>query len=221
MLRDDQRLIAEWIGKGSRVLDLGCGDGALLAHLRETRGVTGYGIEIDPANIVHCIETGIPVIQSDLDQGLLDFEAGSFDHVIMTQTLQAVRYPDRLLTEMLRVGREGIVTFPNMGHWRARLQLLGGHMPKNRVLPHAWYNTPNIHLCTLADFEDLCGEIGIKILNRTAVDRTHARLSIGLLPTLFGEIALYRLARDPGFDMPAPAALTPHVADNYDPDAAI
>jgi len=220
-LRDDQRLIAEWITPGSRVLDLGCGDGTLLAHLRDRLGVVGYGVEIAPDNLVRCIAAGIPVLQSDLDRGLSDFEADAFDHVVMTQTLQAVRYPDLLLREMLRVGREGIVTFPNMGHWRSRLQLLAGRMPCNRILPYRWYDTPNIHLCTFADFEDLCAEMGIRILDRATVDRSHkTHLSMGLLPTLFGEIALYRLARAPGSLSPPPdaAAAPPAMAVPADPD---
>lgn len=193
-LRPELRTITDWIAPGSRVLDLGCGEGALLAHLRDSRKVSGYGLEIDPDKIVRAIESGINVIQTDLDAGLSDFEPGSFDYVVMTQTLQAVHYPDRLLEEMLRVGREGIITFPNFGHWRCRLQLLGGRMPVTSSLPNKWYNTPNIHLCTLRDFEDLCEEKQIRVLERTVVDRAHrASLPMQLLPNLMGEVALYRL----------------------------
>ena len=196
-LRPDLEIIGEWIAPHSRVLDLGCGDGTLLSRLRTTRQVTGYGLEIDSANIVKCIKAGVNVIQTDLDAGLSDFDANSFDYVIMSQTLQAVYYPERLLDEMLRVGREGIVTFPNFGHWQCRLQLtLGGHMPVSRTLPSEWYNTPNIHLCTLQDFERLCRKKGIAILERTVVDHAH-RTSLGmrLWPNLLGEIALYRFQR--------------------------
>lgn len=196
-VRMDQALIAEWIQPSSRVLDLGCGDGALLAFLHDTRGVTGYGLEIDEANIVNCIAAGVNVIHADLDAGLSDFDADFFDYVVMTQTLQAVRYPDKLLNEMLRVGREGIVTFPNFGHLKCRLQLaFKGTMPLSRTLPHKWYNTPNIHLCSLSDFEALCQDLGIEILERTTVDHAH-RTSLGmrLLPNLLGEIALYRFKR--------------------------
>lgn len=198
-LRPDLDIISEWIAPESRVLDLGCGDGALLRHLRDTRRVTGYGLEIDDENIVKCVASGINVIQTDLNAGLAGFfDDNSFDYVIMTQTLQAVRYPVRLLDEMLRVGREGIVTFPNFGHWVCRAQLaLGGHMPISRTLPNEWYDTPNIHLCTIKDFEALCRREHIHILQRTVVDHAH-RFSLGarLLPNLLGEIALYRFRRD-------------------------
>ena len=193
-LREEQALIASWIAPGSRVLDLGCGDGALLAHLKLERNVTSYGLEIDPENILRCIASG--VIQSDLDRGLLDFDDNSFDYVVMTETLQAVRFPNRLLREMLRVGREGIVTFPNFGHWKCRLQVLAGRMPVTRHLPHTWYNTPNIHMCTVRDFEALCAEEHIEILQHEAVDSAHrSALAMRLLPNLFSEVGLYRFRR--------------------------
>jgi methionine biosynthesis protein MetW len=195
-LREEQALIASWIAPGSRVLDLGCGDGALLAHLKLERNVTSYGLEIDPENILRCIASGVNVIQSDLDRGLLDFDDNSFDYVVMTETLQAVRFPNRLLREMLRVGREGIVTFPNFGHWKCRLQVLAGRMPVTRHLPHTWYNTPNIHMCTVRDFEALCAEEHIEILQHEAVDSAHrAALAMRLLPNLFSEVGLYRFRR--------------------------
>lgn len=198
-LRPDFEIISEWIAPGSRVLDLGCGDGALLSYLNATRGVSSYGLEIDGANIIKCIEAGVNVIQTDLDAGLSDFDADSFDYVILSQTLQAVYYPDRLLDEMLRVGREGIVTFPNFGHWQNRVQIaLGGHMPVSRNLPNEWYNTPNIHLCTLKDFERLCAKNGISVLQRTVVDHAHrGGWGMRLFPNLLGEIALYRFQRRP------------------------
>lgn len=198
-LRPDLAIISEWIKPGSRVLDLGCGDGTLLAHLKRERAVDGYGLEIAPGNVVSCMDKGVNVIQTDLDAGINDFfDEASFDYVVMTQTLQAMSYPEQLLKEMLRVGREGIVTFPNFGHWRARVQLaLGGHMPLSSALPNQWYNTPNIHLCTLKDFEALCRQLGIRILQRSVVDHTHRyRLGGRLLPNLLGEIAIYRFIRE-------------------------
>lgn len=196
-LRTDQALIAEWIKPGSRVLDLGCGDGTLMVYLQQKCDATGYGLEIDEDNIVKCIASGVNVIQTDLDAGLSEFDEESFDYVIMTQTLQAIRYPDRLLNDMLRIGREGIVTFPNMGHWKCRLQIaLKGVMPKSRTLPYEWYNTPNIHLCTLKDFELLCRTLNIEILQCTTVDYAHrSSLGMRLLPNLLGEIAIYRFRR--------------------------
>jgi methionine biosynthesis protein MetW len=195
-LRADQALIAEWIRAGSRILDLGCGDGRLLAALKRDRGASVYGIEIDAGNIIHCIANGINVVQSNLDDGLADFDDNAFDYVVMTQTIQAVRYPHRLLREMLRIGREGIVTFPNMGHWKCRLQLCFGKMPITPHLPNTWYDTPNIHICTISDFEDFCHQDKIEILQRTTVDLEHrAGIGMRLLPNLLGEIALYRIRR--------------------------
>jgi len=193
-LRTDQSLIAKWIKHNARVLDLGCGDGALLANLQKKQNVSGYGIEIDKENIISCLENGVNVIQTDLDAGLSQFDSNTFDYVIMTQTLQAIYYPEKLLTEMTRVGKEAIVTFPNMAHWKCRIQMaLGGHMPKSKTLPYEWHNTPNIHLCSLDDFENLCAEKNIEILKRTTVDHAHQiNLGMSILPNLLGEVAIYR-----------------------------
>nr|VFJ73175.1 MAG: methionine biosynthesis protein MetW [Candidatus Kentron sp. FW] len=198
-LRSDLAIISQWIVPGSRILDLGCGDGALLAYLRDNFSVKGYGLEIDDGHIAHCVAAGLNVIQGNLDEGLPDFDANSFDYVIMTQTLQAVRSPERLVREMLRVGREGIVTFPNFGHWSARIQIaLQGKMPVSEALPCQWYDTPNIHLCTVKDFERLCKENDIRILQRTVVDVAHnENLFMQLFPNIFGEIAIYRLCKSP------------------------
>ena len=199
-LRADLAIIAQWIKADTKVLDLGCGDGTLLAYLRNQRNVLGYGLEINPFNIEICVERDINVIQANLNNGLKAyFSDNSFDCVIMSQTLQATEQPDLLIEEMLRVGNEGIVTFPNMAHWRARLQLgLKGIMPVTKNLPNQWFNTPNVHLCTLNDFEQLCKKHGIQILQRSVVDHSHKRgsLLMKLLPNLLGEIAIYRFRRN-------------------------
>lgn len=195
-LRADLALICNWIKPDSRILDLGCGDGTLLSYLAHQQGVSGYGLEIDPNNVASCVEAGVNVIQADLDEGLADFASGSFDYVVMTQALQALARPDLALAEMLRVGREAIVTFPNFGHWRVRAALLRGRMPLTHSLPSQWYNSENIHLCTLGDFEDLCREFGWQVLERGLLDRTHrSGPMISALPNLFCEIALYKLRR--------------------------
>ena len=196
-LRPDLDIISGWINTDSRVLDLGCGDGTLLAHLWNTRHVTGYGLEIDPEKIIKCIVADVNVIQADLDKGLRDINDNTFDYVILTQTLQAVQHPDRLLDEMLRVGKEGIVSFPNFGHWRNRLQItFGGHMPVSRNLPDQWFNTPNIHLCSVKDFEILCKKRNIEIIQRSVVDHQHRTSSLmRLLPNLLAEFALFRIRR--------------------------
>lgn len=196
LLRPEHRLIADWIGGGTRVLDLGCGDGAFLAELQRAKGVTGYGIEIDPDNIAACLARRVNVIQANLDEGLSGFDADSFDHVVMTQTVQAMRFPHQLLDDILRIGREAIVTFPNMGHWRCRLQFMRGRMPVTRHLPNTWYDTPNIHMCTIDDFEDLCASRAIAVVERATVDSQHrAKIGMQLLPNLLAEIAIYRLRR--------------------------
>jgi methionine biosynthesis protein MetW len=201
-LRADLAIIASWIKPGASVLDLGCGDGTLLKYLREHQQVNGYGLEISERNLEICLHERVNVIQTDLNNGLNDYFAdNSFDYVVMSQTLQATAHPDLLIEEMLRVGSEGIVTFPNMAHWRGRAQLgLGGYMPVTKSLPNQWYNTPNVHLCTVRDFEQLCHDRGIHILQRTVVDHTHSHstLLMRLFPNLFGEIAIYRFCRKTG-----------------------
>lgn len=197
-LRPDLEIISEWIKPNTRILDLGCGDGTLLTYLQQTRKVHGYGLEIDATNILQCIVKGVQVIQTNLDEGITEFfDENSFDYVVMTQTLQAIQYPEKLLDEMLRIGKEGIVTFPNIAFWKSRLQLgLNGRMPMTRTLPNEWFDTPNIHLCSIKDFENLCRKRGIKIIQRTAVDYAHRHnLGIKLFPNLLGEIALYRFCK--------------------------
>ena len=196
-LRADLAQVVRWIRPGSRVLDLGCGDGHLLRTLREQRQVTGYGLEIDPDEITGSLANGVNVIQTDLDAGLPDFEDGSFDYVVMTQTLQAVRYPRQVLDEILRIGREGIVTFPNFAYWRLRLYLsLRGRMPMSGALSYTWYETPNIHLCTIRDFEALCRERNIVVLERRMLSaRLEPAVFADVMPNLLAEVAVYRIQR--------------------------
>lgn len=191
-LRPDFAAIAHWIPQGASVLDLGCGDGSLLYFLRAERKVRGYGVEISDEGIVACIQNGVNVIQNDLESGLADFESDSFDYVILSQTLQATRHTEALLGEMLRVGREGIVSFPNFGHWKSRLSVLTGHMPVSKELPYQWYDTPNVHLCTLADFEALCDTMGVQILERRVMSGGR---EVGFLPNLLGSTAVYRFKK--------------------------
>ncbi|MDN5873278.1 MAG: homoserine O-acetyltransferase [Sinobacteraceae bacterium] len=195
-LRPDLSLICNWIKPGSRILDLGCGNGHLLRRLSEIGQVGGYGLEIDPDNVNACIASGIDVIQADLNAGLAGFDTDSFDIVVMTQAIQALKHPDHVLAEMLRVGREAIITFPNFGHWRARLALSAGHMPITPALPHRWFDSPNIRLCTVRDFETLCAERGWRVLQRAALNESrHEELLIGLFPNLLCEVGLYQLGR--------------------------
>jgi len=192
MERPDFAAIAGWVRPGSRVLDLGCGDGTLLRYLWRERNASGYGVEIDETGVLACIRNGVNVIQSDLDSGLSDFEDRAFDYVILSQTLQTVRHSERIVAEMLRVGREGIVTFPNFGYWKNRLQIARGKMPVSDNLPYQWYNTPNIHLCTIEDFEDFCAVHGVRILERTVITNGS---TVSLLPNLRGALAVYRFQR--------------------------
>ena len=194
MQRYDYDLIASWIPERSRVLDLGCGDGVLMAGLAATHGVSGYGIEIDDANVLASVKNGVSVMQDDIEGGLASFGDAAFDFVILSQTLQAMRNAERVLTEMLRVGREGIVTFPNFGYWRHRLDILKGQMPVSETLPYSWYDTPNIHLCTVKDFEGLCVKVGAEILEERVI---HDRRTITVLPNLRGSVGLFRFRRNP------------------------
>jgi methionine biosynthesis protein MetW len=190
--RPDFAAIAAWIPQGASVLDLGCGDGSLLRYLKETRNVRGYGVEISDVNIVACIRNGVNVIQGDLDSGLSGFESNAFDYVLLSQTLQATRHTEPLVQEMLRVGREGIVSFPNFGYWRNRLHVLRGHMPVSEELPYQWYNTPNVHLCTVHDFETFCSGHRVEILGRHVMA---GKREMNILPNLLGSMAVYRFKR--------------------------
>ena len=196
-MRPDLQIIADLINPGARVLDLGCGTGDLLAHLAADKQVNGYGLDVDPDNITTCLAKGVNVVEQNLDEGLANFEDSSFDMVVMTETLQSVRHPEILLDEMLRVGEECIVTFPNFGHWRCRRDLmLRGRMPVAKHLPHSWFETPNIHLCTFRDFENLVRDKRLNLIERFVVNADyHARPLPNTFPNLFGTVAFYRLGR--------------------------
>lgn len=196
-MRSDLEMIDEWIQPNLRVLDLACGPGELLHHLMNNKQITGYGLEIGPDDLNTCLEKGIPVLEQNIDEGLQNFEDHSFDLVLMTHALQQFRRPDLLIDEMLRIGKECIITFPNFGHWRSRLHLaLKGRMPVSDFLPYNWYDTPNIHFFTFQDFERLCNEKGIKILRWAAVDG-HLRDHwwIRTMPNMFSETAIFHITR--------------------------
>lgn len=190
--RPDFDVIAGWVQPGERVLDLGCGDGSLLRGLIETRGVLGWGVEIDDAKVLAAIGNGINVIQGDLEGGLADFEDGAFQHVILSQTLQAMRHTETIVNEMLRVGREAVVSFPNFGYWKHRQAILNGHMPVSESLPHQWFNSPNLRFFTIADFDDFCVRHDILVRERKVFDGGR---EITEEHNFLGSTAVYRLGR--------------------------
>ncbi|PKO26051.1 MAG: methionine biosynthesis protein MetW [Betaproteobacteria bacterium HGW-Betaproteobacteria-8] len=190
--RQDFAIIANWLNFGCKALDLGCGDGELLQFLRGSMEVRGYGVEKDDANWLSCMSNGINVIQMDLEAGLSGFEAQSFDVVILSQTLQAMHNTENIVQEMLRVGREAIVTFPNFGYWRNRMQSLQGRMPVSEELPYQWYDTPNVHLCTINDFDQFCANHDIHVKERLVLTNGER---IHFMPNLLGSLAMYRLEK--------------------------
>jgi methionine biosynthesis protein MetW len=188
-VRADLAAIAQWVAPQARVLDLGCGDGSLLRTLWQERQAPGYGVEIDDAAVLECVENDVNVLQVDLESGLSLFGDHSFDCVVLSETLQTIHRTEFLMREMLRVGREVIVSFPNFGHWNARLQVLLGRMPVSETLPYAWFETPNVHHCTTADFEDLCRRLRVRIQERLVL---HQGKPVTWLPNLLGSVAVYR-----------------------------
>ncbi|WP_423595826.1 methionine biosynthesis protein MetW [Roseateles sp. MS654] len=186
-------MIAELVPAGSRVLDLGCGTGELLAHLQATKGCTGYGVELDDANVLACAQRGVNVIQLNLEEGLAIFEDQSFDVVLQLETLQNLRNTEAMLRETARVGRIGIVSFPNFAHWPNRLQVLSGRMPVTRVLPYQWYDTPNIRVGTYADFQILARKCGLRVLDSFGVQGGR---QVRTLPNLMASMAVFKFDRD-------------------------
>ena len=191
-LRSDLAQIANWIAPNSRVLDLGCGDGTLLHWLSTRQSCQALGVEIADENVLACVSRGVPVIQANIDRGLAMFGRGRFDVVVLSQALQATQETERVLREIGEIGRECIVSIPNFGHWSHVTSLLGGHMPVNKRLPYAWYNTPNFHFATVSDFEDLLAQLGFDILDRAYLDEDRR---IGLLPQLRSTLAVYRFRK--------------------------
>ena len=194
MQRGDLDTIVSWVPKGGKVLDLGCGDGELLHRLQAEKQVEGLGIDIDPANIIVAVGKGLRVVQQDMEAGLQNFENSRFDAVIIAYSLQVLERPHAVLERIVSIGAQAIVTFPNFGHWRSRLSLMfNGRMPKTKALPYSWFDTPNIHFCTVADFESLCKDLKIEVLERRMSS------NIGFLahvwPNLFAKSASYRITR--------------------------
>jgi len=201
-LRKDLALIADMIEPGARVLDIGCGEGELLSYLFEAKGIDARGIELSQAGVNLCVSQGLSVVQGDADTDLINYPEKSFDVVILSQTIQATQKPHIVLEQMLRIGRKIIISIPNFGYWRVRLQLLfNGTMPMTKSLPESWYETPNIHFCTIRDFENLCSNLDVTVENQLAVDsRGYSKLisSSRLLMNFFGEKAVFVLTRDEG-----------------------
>jgi methionine biosynthesis protein MetW len=188
----NQKAIAELIPEGSRVLDLGCGNGAMLEHLQKVRGCTGYGVEIDDANVLACVRRGVNVIQLNLDEGLTMFGDASFDVVLQIDTLQHLRNAEVMLRETARVGRVGIVAFPNFAHWPNRLSVLLGRMPVTKRLPYQWYDTPNIRVGTHADLADLAERNGLRVLDSFGLQNGR---TVRFAPNLIAGTSVYKLAR--------------------------
>ena len=192
-VRPDFDVVTNWVPQGASVLDLGCGDGELLARLQRERGSIGYGVEIEDSAVLACLQRGLTVLQGNIESGLNLFDDGAFDVVILSQTLQATRHTEALVREVLRVGKSAIVTLPNFGHWSVRWQLgVGGRMPVSKRLPYQWYDTPNVHFSTITDFDVFCADKGITVERRVALAGGRA---ITFLPNVRGETAVFQIRR--------------------------
>ena len=192
MMRSDFAAIAEWVTPGSQVLDVGCGDGSLLHHLKVAKQAHVYGVELADDKVLACTQKGLNIVQQDLEDGLALFEDQSFDKVILSQTLQTIHQTARILSEIARVGKECVVSFPNFGHWSHRSAVLLGRMPVSKSLPYQWYDTPNVRVLTIADFEALAPAVGLELLDRVVF---HDGQSVEFLPNLRGSLAVYRARR--------------------------
>ena len=190
--RADFAAISNWIAPNSQVLDLGCGDGSFLEFLQKQKPVHAYGVEIDDARVLVCVQKGLNVIQQDLEGGLALFEDNSFDTVVLSQTVQTIHQTEKILREVVRVGKESIVSFPNFGHWSHRLAVSLGRMPVSKSLPYQWYNTPNVRVLTVADFEKLASGLGLQVIDQYIL---HDGRQVTLMPNLFGSLALFRVRR--------------------------
>jgi methionine biosynthesis protein MetW len=197
-LRGDLRIVAGMIEPRSRVLDIGCGDGELLSYLVHHKGVDGRGMELSQSGVNACVRHGLSVIQGDADNDLKDYPSHAFDYAVLSQTLQATRNPRSVVEHLVRIGRRAIVSFPNFGHWRIRLHLLlHGRMPTSPLLPYRWYETPNIHLCTILDFVGLCAEMGVAVERSVTLDHLGRPYSLnpsGTIANLIAEQGLFLLA---------------------------
>ena len=191
--RPDFVAIASWVQPGESVLDLGCGDGSLLKLLQQERGARCWGVELDPANVLAAVANGVNVLQGNLEAGLEGFEDGGFDHVVLSRTLQTVRHTQGILVEMLRVGREAVVSFPNFAYWKSRMAVMAGRMPVSDDLPYQWFNTPNVRFFTIADFDALCEEMGIVVRERRVLDEKGRRIEEE--QNFLGSLAVYRIRR--------------------------
>jgi methionine biosynthesis protein MetW len=190
MMRADFAAIANWVGPQSQVLDLGCGDGSFLAFLQTQKPVHAYGVEIDDQRVLACVQKGLNVIQQDLEGGLALFEDKSFDTVVLSQTVQTIHQTEKILSEIVRVGKECVISFPNFGHWSHRLAVAMGHMPVSKSLPYAWFDTPNVRVLTIADFEGLAHRLRLDILDRVVL---HEGRPITWAANLLGSLAIYRI----------------------------